>query len=190
MEFPVSFLLDEIKLLLKPLSSFDLLLKLLTQVAVLTHLVTAGKFKAFAKAGLVSLKLLDLLLHFLRLSIVAFGQLFHSLVELGFHLREHLVVRKIRLALAVVEILLELINGLLELGLGLFEVLFGLVALLLEEVELALPQGSVLVVVVDLVLKLDLQVVVLTADALELGSHSDLVTFTNLHKLLILLSQL
>ena len=95
-------------------------------------------------------------------------------------------MRLIGLALAVVEVLLKLIDSLLEFSLSFLEVLFGLVTLLFEEVELAFPEGPVLVVVVDLVLQLNLQVVVLATDAFEFGSDCNLVTFPDLHKLLIL----
>lgn len=112
---------------------------------------------------LLALELLDLghVLVILQLRLLC--QLLQPLVVLGLDGDDLRRVGSIDLAFAVVLSPLQLIHSLLEVDLGFFQVVFRLFLLLLEEFELSVPQGLVLVVVVVEVLELAVEFRVLAA---------------------------
>ena len=97
---------------------------------------------------------------------------FEALVELLLQLLHHDGMRRISLMLRVRLHFLKLIDCGLELGGGFFHVPLGLVALLLQKLELAFPQGTLLIVVVVGVLQLTFHLSALLPRSVQLLLHN------------------
>ena len=132
-------LLDELKLLTEPLIELSFLLVPLVEVAGLTELVTRLQLQALGHVSLVAFERLNFLVKLVSISIDLLSLLLHTLRILRLQLLNHLRMSLLSVRLVVEVHLLLQFETLLELLLELLKVSLGLVSLGLKELEATFP---------------------------------------------------
>ena len=132
-------LLDELKLLTEPLIELSFLLVPLVEVAGLTELVTRLQLQALGHVSLVAFERLNFLVKLVSISIDLLSLLLHTLRILRLQLLNHLRMSLLSVCFVVEVHLLLQFETLLELLLQLLKVSLGLVSLGLKELEASFP---------------------------------------------------
>jgi len=126
----------------------QLILSELVELGLQAHLLAVslslGEVESLVELLVFFVESLDLPLKFILKSLVRVMHLFDLVLELGFEGLSHVGLAALKFVLGREPSLLELLQGLLEAALGVIEVSLVLVLLLLEELELSLPEGLVL----------------------------------------------